>query len=141
MLGGSPMCGAEAVSFLFQNTTTHTRNFVFLASHLAVLTMYHKTGANTGLDKLLPHAGDTLTTDLTIQDISLVCPFAQLAAHLCYPKDHDVHTACWDLMFVNQGRAFLSDKYQTLLARLQKISLMFTLVSMPFDMFLSLSAG
>lgn len=110
MLGGSPMRGTEAVSFLLQNTTTRTRNLVFLASHLAVLTMYHKAGANSGVDKLLPHAGDAITTDLTIQDVVLVRPFAQLAAFLCYPKDSDVHTAYRDLMFVNRGRAFMSDE-------------------------------
>ncbi|KAJ3764584.1 hypothetical protein FB446DRAFT_710215, partial [Lentinula raphanica] len=93
MLGGSPMRGTEVVSFIFCNTTTRTRNIAFIGSHLAAITMYHKSGALTHRDKLLPHAGDAVTSDLTIQDLTLARPFAQLAAFICYPNDKRIMDA------------------------------------------------
>lgn len=117
MLGGSPIRGTEIVSMLYQNTQTRQRNLVALASHIAAVAMYHKAGAQTKRDKLLPHAGDAITADLTVQDFGLARPFAQLAALLCYPNSSTVHAAYRDLMFVNQGRGFESDEISDSMAK------------------------
>ncbi|KAJ3764846.1 hypothetical protein FB446DRAFT_615078, partial [Lentinula raphanica] len=120
MLGGSPMRGTEAVSFIFANTTTRTRNIAFVGSHLAAITMYHKSSALTHRDKLLPHAGDAVTSDLTIQDLALARPFAQLAAFICYPREKRIMEAYSTLMFVNQGRPFESEEISSLMGKITK---------------------
>ncbi|KAF8828442.1 hypothetical protein HHX47_DHR4000661 [Lentinula edodes] len=110
MLGGSPIRGTELVSMLFQNTQTRQRNLVVLSSYLTIVAMYHKAGALTQSDKLLPHASDALTADLTIQDLGLARPFAQFAALECFPQSTMVHEAYRDLLFVQIGRPFEADE-------------------------------
>ncbi|KAJ3830975.1 hypothetical protein F5878DRAFT_668088 [Lentinula raphanica] len=82
--------------------------------------MYHKSSALTHRDKLLPHAGDAFTSDLTIQDLALARPFAQLAAFICYPKEKRIMEAYSSLMFVNQGRPFESEEISSLLGKITK---------------------
>lgn len=118
ILGGSPIRGTEIVSMLYQNTQTRQRNLVALSDHIAAVAMYHKSGAITKQDKLLPHAGDAITADLAVQDFGLARPFAKLAAVLCYPTSHEVHSAYRNLMFVNQGRAFESDEISDTMAKI-----------------------
>ncbi|KAE9382857.1 P-loop containing nucleoside triphosphate hydrolase protein, partial [Gymnopus androsaceus JB14] len=103
---------------LYQNTQTRQRNLVALSDHIAAVAMYHKSGAITKQDKLLPHAGDAITADLAVQDFGLARPFAKLAAVLCYPTSHEVHSAYRNLMFVNQGRAFESDEISDTMAKI-----------------------
>lgn len=117
VLSGSPMRGTELVSVLFQNTQTRARNLVAIAYHLALVAQYNKTGAFTGVDKLVPHAGDALTSSLTVQDLALARPFAQFIAHICYRDDAEVIEAYRDLLFVKMGRAFDSDELSDGLSR------------------------
>lgn len=118
MLGGSPMRGTELVSCLFQNTPTRTRSLVAIAEHIAIVNRYSKTTALTGFDKLIPHAGDRFTSDLTIQDGALARPFARLAASICYPNQPLVTEAYRDLLFVNQGRVFNAEEISTTMIRI-----------------------
>ncbi|KAG6328932.1 hypothetical protein ID866_10156 [Astraeus odoratus] len=52
--------------------------------HVMLLCQYSKTTALTGQDKLIPHGLDAVTSNILIQDLIIVCPFAQLAAKICF---------------------------------------------------------
>ncbi|KAJ3792839.1 hypothetical protein GGU11DRAFT_692883, partial [Lentinula aff. detonsa] len=117
MLSGSPARGTELVSMLVQNTQTRPRNLYAVGIHLALIGQYHKSGALSGADKLLPRAGDALTTNLTLQSLVLARPFAKLAAAICYPNDAKVVEAYRDLLFPNIGRAFESEELSDAMAK------------------------
>ncbi|KAF8826234.1 hypothetical protein HHX47_DHR6000789, partial [Lentinula edodes] len=117
MLAGSPTRGTEMVSMLAQNTQTRPRNLYAIGPNIALVGQYHKSGAISGSDKLLPRAGDAFTADLTIQNLALARPFAQFIATVCYPNDPKVIEAYRDLLFPNMGRAFDSDELSDAMAK------------------------
>jgi len=63
---------------------------VVLDKYVAVMRLYTKTGAQTSLDKLIPHALDAFTADLIVQDLAITRPFAELAVKICYSNHQDI---------------------------------------------------
>jgi hypothetical protein len=107
MTGGSPGRITELACMNYRNTKTRPRrNFTAFGKHIAVLRMYHKSGALSGVDKLIPHALDAFTSDLVIQDLALARPFARFVVGLCFPDSPDIARVYRDLLFVRNGREF-----------------------------------
>jgi hypothetical protein len=105
-LTGSPSRGTELTSMARCNTTTRDSNLALLGKHVCLLVEYHKSSGLTGSDKLIPHALDALTADLLIQDLALARPFAQMAAHICFPGNHEVRRLYEEQLFVNVAKPF-----------------------------------
>ncbi|KAH7918103.1 hypothetical protein BV22DRAFT_985743, partial [Leucogyrophana mollusca] len=110
MLSGAPGRGTELTAMAYCNTRLRPRrNLCVLGDHLSMLRTYHKMGALTGLDKLIPHALDGVTADMLIQDLSTTRPFAEFAAHICFPDQPGVKELYQSHLFVNYDRLFDSE--------------------------------
>ncbi|KAI6043284.1 hypothetical protein EDC04DRAFT_2600326 [Pisolithus marmoratus] len=117
MLSGAPSRGTELTAMLYQNTQAQdTQNLMVFGKHLTLLSQYSKMSALTGQDKLIPHALDALTSDILIQDLALACPFAEIAAKICF-ADEEVSQLYHDHLFVNFDRLFTSNDLSTVIAR------------------------
>ncbi|KAG6863980.1 hypothetical protein C0991_001400, partial [Blastosporella zonata] len=121
MLGGSPGRGTEITAMTFANIPTSThRNCVVFGKYLAMLVTYHKGTAMTGMEKLIPHAFDGITSDLIIQDLAIARPFAELAAYICYPDQPDIGQVYREHLFVNNGKLFTSDEVSAIMISLSE---------------------
>ncbi|KAH9828612.1 uncharacterized protein C8Q71DRAFT_719204, partial [Rhodofomes roseus] len=118
MLAGGPARGTEITSMKFRSTATRrVRNLSFLGTHLTMLTTYHKSGALTGTDRLIPHSVDAFTADLLIQSLAIARPFAEMAARVCFPTNLTVHALYQDHLFVNFNKPFDTDNLSELMKR------------------------
>ena len=107
MKAGSPGRGTELCCLEYCNTRTRSqRGLYVMGNHVAVVCQYHKSGAITGKDKVIPHSLDAITSDLVIQDLAIARPFAELAAYICYPLDKDVQGHFNSYLFVNNKNLF-----------------------------------
>ena len=82
-----------------------------------MLRTYHKSGALSGLDKLIPHSIDGVTADLMIQDLALTRPFAEIAAYICYPDKPEIKEMYRTHLFVNDMRLFDTDQLSATMSR------------------------
>jgi len=135
MLSGSPGRGTELTAMTYRNTkvrlsllwwmrvrmnheqTRSQRNLVMLGKHLTMLRIYHKSGALSGLDKLIPHSIDGVTADLMIQDLALTRPFAEIAAYVCYPDKPEIKEMYQTNLFVNNTRLFDTEQLSATMSR------------------------
>ncbi|KAG1854259.1 hypothetical protein F4604DRAFT_1591328, partial [Suillus subluteus] len=118
MLSGAPGRGTELTAMMYRNTRTRTtRNLVILGKHVTMLCMYSKTSALTGKDKLIPHSLDAVTSDILIQDLALARPFAEVAAHICFPGDSAMKDRYRNQLFVNFRKLFDSDHLSAVMMR------------------------
>lgn len=106
MLAGAPGRSAELHAMNYCNTKTRTRNLLALDKYIAATRMYTKTGATTGVDKLIPHGMDAVTSDLSIQDLAIARPFAEHAVNICYPGRADIKHLYKFQLFVNNTKSF-----------------------------------
>lgn len=106
MLAGAPGRSTELHAMNYCNTPTRSRNLLALDKYIAAMRMYTKTGATTGLDKLIPHGLDGVTSDLAVQELAIARPFAELAVHICYPNDADIKYLYRYQLFVNNTKSF-----------------------------------
>lgn len=91
MLAGAPGRSTELHAMNYCNTPTRTtRNLTAMDKYISVMRIYTKTNGITGLDRLIPHALDVLTADLSVQDLAIARPFAEHAIQICYPDRPDV---------------------------------------------------
>jgi hypothetical protein len=90
---------------------------VMLGKNLTMLRTYHKSGALSGLDKLIPHSIDGVTADLMIQDLALTRPFAEIAAHICYPDKPEIKEMYQTHLFVNNDKLFDTDQLSATMSR------------------------
>lgn len=111
MLSGGPGRGTELTSMSYRSTQTRRRrNLSILGSHLAIIRTYQKSTALSGKDKLIPHSLDAVSTDIMLQDLLLVRPFATWAATMCYPSEADAVKRLYQYkLFINQHKLFTSD--------------------------------
>ncbi|KAI6044356.1 hypothetical protein EDC04DRAFT_2889809 [Pisolithus marmoratus] len=117
MLSGAPSQGMELMAMLYRNTQARdTRNLMVFGKHITLLGQYSKMSALTGQDKLIPHALDALTSDILIQDLALACPFAEIAARICF-ADEEVSQLYHDHLFVNFNRLFTSNDLSMVMAK------------------------
>lgn len=107
MLGGAPGRGTEMSSMLYRNTKTRSqRNLVLIGHYVVLLRLYHKSGALTGTDKLIPHALDSFTGSLLIQDLILARPMAEIIASVLFPHNPDIIQLYHTRLFVKNGQGF-----------------------------------
>jgi hypothetical protein len=110
-MAGSPGRGTEICCLEYRNTATRPhRGLYMMGNHLAIVCRYHKGSSITGQDKTLPHALDAVTSDLLIQDLALARPFAELAVHLCYPRNMDIQGRYNSYLFVNNKNLFTTEQ-------------------------------
>jgi hypothetical protein len=84
---------------------------------LTMLRTYHKGTALSGLDKLIPHSIDGVTADIMIQDLALTRPFAEVAAHICYPDQPMIKQLYQTQIFMNNQKLFTTDQLSAGMAR------------------------
>ncbi|KAG6867384.1 hypothetical protein C0993_003524, partial [Termitomyces sp. T159_Od127] len=119
MLGGSPARGTELTAMTYRNIPTSShRNLVAFGKHIAILVTYHKGTAMTGIEKLIPHSLDAVTSDLLIQDLVIARPFAQLAALICHPQQPKIWNLYNNYLFVNEGELFHTTNISNLMCLL-----------------------
>lgn len=107
MLAGGPGRSTEFTSMQQHNTVDrNTRNIHILDNYVAIVRQYHKSAQLTGQDTFIPHALDGVMSDLLVQDLVLAKPFAQFAAHLCFPDQPDIQELYRDYLFVNNTQLF-----------------------------------
>ena len=118
MLSGAPSRGTELTALTYGNTKTRPmRSLVMLGKHLTILCQYMKTTALTGQEKLIPHALDAVTSDILIQDLTLARPFAEIAAHVCFPDKPHVRELYRNQLFVNFNRLFTSEDLSAVMTK------------------------
>ena len=133
MLSGAPGRGTELTPMTFCNTKHRLqRNLVIMGKHVTLLRLYHKSGAMTGRDKLIPHALDAVTGDLMIQSLALARPFAELAVHICYPDQSEVKWLYQTQLFVNKDRLFTTDNISLSMSRLSLPHILFKITVNPW---------
>lgn len=107
MLAGAPARSTELHSMNYCNTPTRSsRNLFALDKYIGLMWMYTKIGATSGADKLIPHGLDAVTADLTVQDLAISRPFAELAVNVCYPDRADIKHLYKFQLFVNNTKSF-----------------------------------
>jgi hypothetical protein len=107
LLAGGPGRSTEFTGMQQHNTVNrNTRNIHILDNYVAIVRQYHKSAQLTGQDTFIPHALDGVMSDLIIQDLALAKPFAQFAAHLCFPDRPDIQELYRDYLFVNNTQLF-----------------------------------
>jgi hypothetical protein len=116
MLSGGPSRGTELTAMNYCTTPTRGRNLHMLGDHLAILREYHKSGALSGVDKLIPHGLDAVTMDLMIQDLAIARPFAEIAIHLCSDQV-DVQLLYRHRLFVAYMKEFTTDDLSSIMSR------------------------
>ncbi|KAI6019251.1 hypothetical protein BKA83DRAFT_4495273 [Pisolithus microcarpus] len=118
-LSGAPGHGMELTLLTICNTREHSqRSLVILGKHVTLLHCYYKSAAITGHKKLIPHALNALTADLLIQSLALAQPFAELAAHICYPDQPEVLKLYKTLLFINNSHLFTTKNISHSMAKL-----------------------
>lgn len=107
MLSGGPARGTELTAMMYRSGKGRgARNLVVIGHHLVMRRTYSKTSALNGKDRHIPHSLDGFESDLLIQDLVLARPFAEFAAHTCWPDDGDKLTLYQFHLFVNFDKLF-----------------------------------
>ncbi|KAJ3505325.1 hypothetical protein NLJ89_g7481 [Agrocybe chaxingu] len=110
LTGGAPGRITELTAAQLINTASYPlRNLVVFHKHLALLCTYLKTSALIGHDRLIPHSLDAFTSDLLIQDLAVVRPFARFAARVCHSNRPDIINRFDTHLFVNHTQLFTTD--------------------------------
>ena len=124
MAAGSPARGTEITSIQFCVTLSRqSRGLYFMGKYLAMLCQYHKGSATTEEDKVIPHALDSLSADLLIQDLTIARPFAEIAAYICFPNDKEMHYQYHNFLFVNNGNLFTTPQLSAKMKHYTEIGL------------------
>jgi hypothetical protein len=107
MTSGSPSRATEMTAMLRINTGFYPmRNLVMFGKHLTLLCTYLKTSAVVRYDKCIPHALDSFSSDLMIQDLAIARPFAELASLISYRDQPSITHLYRKHVFVNHNRLF-----------------------------------
>jgi hypothetical protein len=103
---GSPGRGTEIACLEYKKTHTRTHGLYMMEDHLAILHQHHKLPLISGLNKIILHSVNVVTADFIIQNLAIACPFAGIAAYLCYPESKDVQGQYNSCLFVNNKELF-----------------------------------
>ncbi|KAJ7911187.1 hypothetical protein B0H13DRAFT_2328625 [Mycena leptocephala] len=116
MTSGAPARGTELAAMLARNTETRSRNLRALGHYLAIVRQYDKTTNNSQSDRLIPHALSAVNADILIQLHTYARPWARFLAKIVFPTNPRVIAQYGDLLFMDFGREFTSDKLSDLMA-------------------------
>ncbi|KAJ7918556.1 hypothetical protein B0H13DRAFT_2321311 [Mycena leptocephala] len=114
---GALICWTELASLQMQNTQYHLRNALGVGKFVALVQQYDKTGNTAQRDRFIPHAASGFVADLLIQLHMFVRPFAQFLASKVFPGEPDIVGTYGDLLFMNFGKQFTTDKLSALMAQ------------------------
>jgi hypothetical protein len=107
LLSGGPARGTELTSMLFRSSAEQpTRNLSLLDAHVVLICTYSKTTAASGKDRIIPHSLDGVTSDILIQDLAILRPFAFLVSRVLYPDNTELHRFYRSSLFVNNTKLF-----------------------------------
>lgn len=110
MLSGGPGRGSELTAMMYRSAKGRgLRNLVTIGNHLIMLRTYAKTTIISGTDRVIPHSLDGFESDLLLQDLALARPFAEFAAHVCWPKDAGKLELYQYHLFVNIDKLFTTE--------------------------------
>jgi hypothetical protein len=110
MTAGSPSRFTEVSCLEHCNTKARQgRGLYAMGDYIAILCRYHKSQSITTVDKLIPHALDAFSASLVVQDLAIARPFAELAAHLCFPDRLDIQSNYRTYLFSDNGEPFNTD--------------------------------
>ncbi|KAJ7467398.1 hypothetical protein B0H11DRAFT_2046928 [Mycena galericulata] len=115
MAGGAPPRGTELVSMLMRNTIFRTRNLRGLGKYVALIRQYDKTSNITQTDQLIPHAVNALCADLLVQVHALARPLARYLSSVVFPQEPQVVAQYGEILFMDCGKEFTSDKLADLM--------------------------
>jgi hypothetical protein len=94
-----------------------------MGNHLAILRQYHKSSSISGVDIVIPHSVDAVTSDLIIQNLAIARPFAEIAAYICYPDNNDVQGRYNSCLFINNKELFTTTGLTNLMKTLTQKNL------------------
>ncbi|KAJ6453407.1 hypothetical protein C8R45DRAFT_945244 [Mycena sanguinolenta] len=115
MLGGAPPRGTELVSMLACNTTLRLRNLAALGRFVAIIRQYDKTSNVTQSDRLIPHSISAVAADILIQLHTFARPWARFLASKVWNTDPAVCRAYGEMLFMDFGQMFTSDRLTALM--------------------------
>ncbi|KAJ7835480.1 hypothetical protein B0H13DRAFT_2424175 [Mycena leptocephala] len=107
----------ELASLQMQNTQYRLRNALGVGKFVALVRQYDKTGNTAQRDRFIPHAASGFVADLLIQLHTFARPFAQFLASKVFPGEPDIVGMYGDLLFMNFGKQFTTDKLSSLMAQ------------------------
>ncbi|KAF8162342.1 hypothetical protein K438DRAFT_1618458 [Mycena galopus ATCC 62051] len=116
MLGGAPPRGTELTSMLACNSPFRLRNLAALGKFIAIIRQYDKTSNITQSDRLIPHSISAVAADILIQIHTIARPWAKFLASKVWPRDPNVSRAYGEMLFMDVGQMFTSDKLTHLMA-------------------------
>lgn len=107
MLSGGPARGTELTSMVYCSTAEQPlRNVSLLDKYVMLLATYSKTTARSGLDRIIPHAIDSVTADILLQSLILARPFAIMAVDASHPNHPQYVQLYHHYLFVNGTKLF-----------------------------------
>ncbi|KAJ7916710.1 hypothetical protein B0H13DRAFT_1871031 [Mycena leptocephala] len=102
----------ELASLQMQNTQYRLRNALGVGKFVALVRQYDKTSNTAQRDRFIPHAASGFVADLLIQLHTFARPFAQV-----FPGEPDIVGMYVDLLFMNFGKQFTTEKLSALMAQ------------------------
>ncbi|KAJ7922259.1 hypothetical protein B0H13DRAFT_2411755 [Mycena leptocephala] len=102
----------ELASLQMQNTQYRLRNALGVGKFVALVRQYDKTSNTAQRDRFIPHAASGFVADLLIQLHTFARPFAQV-----FPGEPDIVGMYGDLLFMNFGKQFTTEKLSALMAQ------------------------
>ncbi|KAJ7763810.1 hypothetical protein B0H16DRAFT_1455064 [Mycena metata] len=116
MMSGAPPRGTELVSMLACNTENRGRNLRALGHFLAIVRQYDKTTNNLQSDRLIPHAVSAVNADILVQLHTFARPWARFLAKILFPTNLELIARYGEMLFMDFGKEFTSDKLSALMA-------------------------
>ncbi|KAJ7447766.1 hypothetical protein B0H11DRAFT_2248177 [Mycena galericulata] len=132
MISGAPPRSTELVSMLARNTETRTSNLRALGHFVAIIRQYDKTSNHYQRDRLIPHALSAVNADILIQLHTFARPWARYLAKFVFPNNPTVIAQYGEMLFMDFGKEFTSDKLSSLMAQWSGKTLGWEMTTNPF---------
>jgi len=113
--GGLPRI-PELAHLLLLNTGGRNSSVTFVECIAVLLRRYSKTSSMTGKDKFIPSQLDNVTSDLLVQDLVILRPFATYLASKIFGNKPDINYLYSHILFVNGTRRFETRDVSSLLS-------------------------
>ncbi|KAJ7105805.1 hypothetical protein C8R44DRAFT_942367 [Mycena epipterygia] len=117
MISGGPARGTELAAMLAKNGELRGRNLRALGRFLSIVREYDKTTNNMQSDRLIPLAVSAVNADILIQLHTFARPWAQFLASFVFPGKPAVILQYAEMLFMDFGKEFTSDKLSSLMVQ------------------------